>query len=116
MVIYVSINDGGLANDPRENGQKEKKSLLGKMLQLDTDSGSPYKVFLQRIHLLAILIGYQKYGHWYTEILGVSFDEQTGVVLLTDMGQNLWEEVDFVPAGSAGGNEFSWDCWKAIMF
>lgn len=37
-----------------------------------------------------------------------SFDRQTGDMLIGDVGQNLYEEVDFQPAGSAGQN-FQWN-------
>jgi glucose/arabinose dehydrogenase len=37
-----------------------------------------------------------------------SFDRQTGDLLIGDVGQGSWEEVDFQPAGSAGQN-FQWN-------
>ena len=37
-----------------------------------------------------------------------SFDRQTGDMLIGDVGQNTYEEIDFQPAGSAGQN-FQWN-------
>jgi glucose/arabinose dehydrogenase len=37
-----------------------------------------------------------------------SFDRQTGDLYIADVGQNLFEEVDFQPAGSAGGQNYGW--------
>ncbi|MDP9368457.1 MAG: PQQ-dependent sugar dehydrogenase [Chloroflexota bacterium] len=38
-----------------------------------------------------------------------SFDAQTGDLYVTDVGQNAWEEINFVPAGTEGGWNFGWD-------
>ena len=37
-----------------------------------------------------------------------SFDRQTGDLFIGDVGQNQFEEVDAVRAGSAGGLDFGW--------
>ncbi len=37
-----------------------------------------------------------------------SFDRQTGDLYIGDVGQNTWEEVDFQPAGSTGGQNYGW--------
>lgn len=38
-----------------------------------------------------------------------SFDRITGDMLIADVGQNVWEEVDFEPFGTAGGLDYGWD-------
>ena len=37
-----------------------------------------------------------------------SFDARTGDLYIGDVGQNIWEEVDYLKAGSAGGANFGW--------
>ncbi len=37
-----------------------------------------------------------------------SFDRLTGDVYIADVGQNAWEEVNFLPAGSPAGANFGW--------
>jgi hypothetical protein len=39
----------------------------------------------------------------------MSFDKATGDLYIGDVGQNAWEEIDFLPAGSPGGTNFGWD-------
>ena len=109
--LYIGTGDGGLANDPQENGQK-KKSLLGKMLRLDINGGNPYSIpasnpFATNTDYLPEIWALGLRNPWR-----VSFDRQTGDLYIADVGQNLWEEVDFVSAGSAGGMNFGWDCWE----
>ena len=38
-----------------------------------------------------------------------SFDRSTGDLLIGDVGQNVWEEIDFEPAASPGGVNYGWD-------
>jgi glucose/arabinose dehydrogenase len=38
-----------------------------------------------------------------------SFDRQNGDLYIADVGQNAWEEVDFQPASSSGGENYGWD-------
>lgn len=37
-----------------------------------------------------------------------SFDRQTGDLWIADVGQNFWEEINFEPAGGAGGVNYGW--------
>ena len=39
-----------------------------------------------------------------------SFDRQTGDLYIGDVGQGACEEIDFQPAGAAGGRNYGWDC------
>jgi hypothetical protein len=41
-----------------------------------------------------------------------SFDGLTGDLLIGDVGDNSWEEIDESPAGSAPGANFGWECWE----
>jgi len=38
-----------------------------------------------------------------------SFDRATGDIFIADVGQNQWEEVNFQPGGSAGGENYGWN-------
>ena len=42
-----------------------------------------------------------------------SFDRSTGDLLIGDVGQNAWEEVDFQPSSSSGGEYYGWSCMEA---
>src|SRR4030095_2270057 len=41
-----------------------------------------------------------------------SFDRLTGALYVGDVGQELWEEVDYEPAGSPGGNNYGWRLYE----
>src|SRR5262249_26464294 len=42
-----------------------------------------------------------------------SFDRTTGDLFIGDVGQDTWEEVNFTPASSSGGENYGWDIFEA---
>jgi glucose/arabinose dehydrogenase len=110
--LYVSFGDGGSANDPGNRAQSDT-TLLGKMLRIDVDGGSPYVIppdnpFVNLPPLDEIWAkGLRNPWRW-------SLDRLTGDLYIADVGQNAWEEVDFQPAGSAGGQNYGWRCMEGF--
>jgi hypothetical protein len=109
--LYVGTGDGGGGGDPNDNGQN-LGTLLGKILRIDP-AGAPYSVpadnpFVSRDGLDEIW-SYGLRNPWR-----FSFDRQTGDLVVADVGQNTWEEIDFVPAGAGAGRgmNFGWSCWE----
>ncbi|MCA9298621.1 MAG: PQQ-dependent sugar dehydrogenase, partial [Phycisphaerales bacterium] len=41
-----------------------------------------------------------------------SFDSATGDLWIGDVGQNVWEEIDYQPASSVGGENYGWRCYE----
>ena len=41
-----------------------------------------------------------------------SFDRLTGDLYIGDVGQNQWEEINFQPADSTGGENYGWNVWE----
>ena len=100
--LYVGLGDGGSQGDPYGNAQN-RNALLGKILRIDVDSADPYAVpsdnpFGNEIWLYGLR------NPWR-----ISFDRSTGDLYIGDVGQNAWEEIDFLPAGSPGGTNFGWN-------
>lgn len=108
--LYVGMGDGGAAGDPWDNAEN-LQVLLGKMLRLDVqprrDPGFTYAIppdnpFVDRG--AGEIWAYGLRNPWR-----FSFDRLTGDLYIADVGQNRWEEVHVVPAGSLGGQHFGWD-------
>lgn len=100
--LYAGLGDGGLAGDPKGNGQKTN-TMLGKILRLNVDSAEPYSVPADNPFGNEIWV-YGLRNPWR-----ISFDKLTGDLYIGDVGQNQWEEIDYIPAGSPGGMNFGWD-------
>jgi len=107
--LYLGVGDGGGSGDQHGtigNGQ-DSTTLLGSILRIDVNSGSPYAVpptnpFVGRSGADEIW-AYGLRNPWR-----MSFDRANGDLFIADVGQNAWEEIDFQPAASVGGENYGW--------
>lgn len=107
--LYLGLGDGGSAGDPQGHAQR-LSSLLGKILRLDVDGGDPYAIppgNLTQPGSRPEIWAYGLRNPWR-----FAFDRLTGDLYIGDVGQNLWEEIDFVPAGTTGGLNFGWNFFE----
>lgn len=103
--LYIGTGDGGSAGDPQGNGQS-LDTLLGKILRIDVDSAQPYAIPADNP------FGNEIWHYGLRNPWRISFDVQTGDLFMGDVGQNVWEEINFVPAGSRGGLNFGWNAYE----
>ncbi len=106
-MLYIGTGDGGAAGDPHGNAQS-LDTLLGKLLRIDVNHGQPYAVpadnpFVNRGGRPEIW-AYGLRNPWT-----FTFDRLTGDLFIADVGQDKWEEIDFLPADTPGGANFGWD-------
>ncbi|MFG2343130.1 PQQ-dependent sugar dehydrogenase [Streptomyces phaeochromogenes] len=105
--LYIALGDGGSGGDPHGNGQN-LDTLLGKMLRIDPQGGKPYAIprdnpFVNDPNAKDEIWAYGLRNPWR-----FSFDARTGDLLIGDVGQNDWEEIDWAPARSRGGENYGW--------
>ena len=107
--LYWSTGDGGSGGDPGNNAQN-LGSLLGKILRIDVDSGSPYGIPSSNPFFSSVDPNAKKeiWAYGLRNPWRFSFDKQTGDLYIGDVGQSVREEVDFQPSGSAGGENYGW--------
>ena len=130
--LYIGMGDGGGSNDNAGNGNnaQNKANLLGAMLRIDVSSNEPmfydsfetsnkcginstpgsYRIpqdnpFINDENSCAEIWSYGLRNPYR-----FSFDKQTGDMLIGDVGQNAFEEVNFQPASSKGGENYGWVC------
>jgi hypothetical protein len=111
--LYAGTGDGGGGGDPLNSGQN-LQALLGKLLRIDVDNGSPYGIpplnpFAGRSDARHEIWAYGLRNPWR-----FSFDRETGDFFIADVGQNLWEEVDFQLATSIGGENYGWNIMEGL--
>jgi uncharacterized repeat protein (TIGR03806 family) len=114
--LRLGLGDGGGGYDPQDNGQNNMR-LLGKMLRIDVDArpgGAPYGIPADNPYAAnprcnvdgsgsancpeIYASGLRNPWRW-------SFDRQTGVQWVGDVGQSTFEEIDII---ELGGN-YGWD-------
>lgn len=114
--LYISTGDGGSGGDPFNNAQNGA-SLLGKMLRIDVNSfassapfydippSNPFLVVGDGILDEIYATGLRNPWRW-------SFDRANGDMWIGDVGQGVWEEVNWLPAGSHSGVNYGWRCYE----
>jgi glucose/arabinose dehydrogenase len=119
--LYIGMGDGGSGGDPFDNAQNPTR-LLGKMLRIDVNgvAGQPPDCGGANYTVPSDNPFVDGPGGSCDEIwhLGLrnpwrfTFDRLTGDLLIGDVGQDSWEEVDRQPAASAGGQNWGWRCYE----
>jgi glucose/arabinose dehydrogenase len=109
--LYIPLGDGGSGCDPNNVGQ-DPAQLLGNMLRVDVDAGSPYAIPASNPFVGDPLVPDEVWAYGFRNPWRFSFDPDTGDMFIADVGQNQWEEINFQPATSAGGENYGWDCFE----
>jgi glucose/arabinose dehydrogenase len=102
--LYIGMGDGGGAGDQHGqigNGQ-DPQALLGKMLRIDVTNQDTYAVPASNPS------GNEIWASGVRNPWRFSFDRSTGDLYMADVGQNTYEEVNFQPASSTGGENYGW--------
>jgi glucose/arabinose dehydrogenase len=122
-LLYIGTGDGGAANDSHDNARHtdpswndvaaEHDARLGKILRIDPAPGAGCDGGC------TIPAGNPGFGQPEIWAYGLrnpwrfSFDRATGDLLIGDVGQDAWEEIDYAPAPSRGaGANFGWPYYE----
>lgn len=103
--LYIGFGDGGWRADPQGNGQNAA-TLLGSMLRIDVDGraenrpveGRPYRIPADNPFLDQPDTAPEAWAIGLRNPWRYSFSPE-GLLLVADVGQDQWEEVDLVGAG-----------------
>ena len=114
--LFLSTGDGGGGGDPANHAQ-DRGSLQGKILRLSVLGA---RKACGRVYCIPSTNPYagKKPGRGEIWVVGVrnawrfSFDKATGDLWVGDVGQDRLEEIDRIPAGTAGAN-LGWSCREA---
>lgn len=109
--LYIGMGDGGGGGDTPNNSQNTNL-LLGKMLRLDVDSETPYAVPADNPFVGNANVRDEIWAIGLRNPWRFSFDRETGDMWIGDVGQNAFEEIDFQPADSPGGENYGWRCYE----
>jgi glucose/arabinose dehydrogenase len=95
-LLYIGVGDGGSEGDPNNYGQNLAVPYA-KIWRLDvtTPGAKP------------VLYAYGLRNPWR-----FSFDRKTGALWIGDVGQDHWEEVDYLKPGTSPGTNFGWSYYE----
>jgi glucose/arabinose dehydrogenase len=116
-LLYFGTGDGGSGGDPPNNAQN-RNSLLGKLLRIDPRpaNGRPYRIpsgnpFVGRPGRPEI------YSYGLRNPFRFSFDTVSAKrprLAIGDVGQDRFEELDYLTVGAARGANFGWDAFEGF--
>jgi len=109
--LYAGIGDGGSGGDPNGNGQN-LNTLLAKIIRINPTDGAacsaaPGNPFVGQANVRDEIWALGVRNPWR-----ITFDRQTGDLLIADVGQDIEEELDIQPPG-IGGRNYCWRTRKA---
>ena len=113
--LYIGMGDGGSGGDPQDRAQN-LAVLLGKMLRIDIDHSDPpldYRIPADNPFVGVSGVAEEIWAYGLRNPWRFSFDRTTGDLFIGDVGQGLYEEIDFQPASSTGGENWGWRCYEA---
>ena len=110
--LYIALGDGGKWGDPFNNSQN-LETLLGSILRIDIDNGNRYEIpsdnpFFGEPGKKQEIFCYGLRNPWR-----FSFDRETNDLLIGDVGQNLWEEINWTTWEESRGANFGWRTMEA---
>jgi len=127
--LYIGKGDGGWEGDPLDAGQNLNR-LWGKMLRVNVDTMGTQAYSIPRDNPFLVaskdqmmaLFGITEEGFSHIKMGGrpeiwayglrnpwqFAFDPKRGDLWIGDVGQNHWEEIDWQPRSSKGGENYGW--------
>lgn len=116
-LLYFGTGDGGSAGDPPNNAQN-REVLLGKLLRIDPrpSGGQPYSA--PRSNPFVGRPGRDEiYSYGLRNPFRFSFDTVTAAqprIAIGDVGQGIYEELDYTTVAAASGANFGWDAFEGF--
>jgi glucose/arabinose dehydrogenase len=105
--LYLSTGEGGISSRAQD-----KNELRGKILRLDVNAATyaipPTNPFVGQAGVRPEIWALGLRNPWR-----FSVDRLTGDVWIGDVGQGTWEEVDWQPFSSPGGENYGWNIMEA---
>ena len=115
--LYIALGDGG-GTSSGDNAQNID-NLLGNILRIDVDrddfpDDSDRNYGIPRDNPFVGVDGADEiWAYGLRNPWRCSLDRETGDLYIGDVGLQSWEEINFQPGSSTGGENYGWNCKEA---
>jgi uncharacterized repeat protein (TIGR03806 family) len=106
-MLWIASGDGGGTSDPQDSAQR-LTTPLGKILRIDVHGSASYSIPGDNPFAGQHSARGEIFAYGLRNPRTFSFDRLTGDLYLADIGASAREEIDRIPFGSAGGQNFGW--------
>jgi glucose/arabinose dehydrogenase len=103
--LYISIGDGG-ANTEVTRRAQDLTTFLGKLLRIDVDTATPYAIPPDNPFMGIAGARPEIWAAGFRNPWRFAFDRDT--LILGDVGQHAWEELNILPLAASRGANFGW--------
>lgn len=115
-MLYASVGDGGGISDPNNTAQ-DGRNFLGSILRIDIN-GDDFPQEIDRNYSIPDDNPWVSDPSYKNELWSIGLrnprsiviDPNNGDRLITDQGQEVWEELNVQDAASNGGENYGWSC------
>ncbi|HEX2608366.1 MAG TPA: PQQ-dependent sugar dehydrogenase [Flavisolibacter sp.] len=116
--LYLATGDGGNFDDKPANNAQNGNVLLGKIVRIDIDNYTApalYSVPADNPYVSDPAVDDRIWALGLRNPFRWNFDKETGDMWIGDVGQGVFEEVDFQPVTSTGGINYGWVCYEGTQ-
>ena len=111
--LYIALGDGGSAGDPEKRAQ-DLSNLFGSILRIDINTKKSYLIpssnpFKDVKDVKSEIWAYGLRNPWR-----ISFDRLNGDIYVGDVGQNTWEEINWLPSNNKFERNFGWNIMEGL--
>jgi glucose/arabinose dehydrogenase len=111
--LYIGLGDGGGNDDVFANGQ-DPSSLLAKLLRIEVGATGTYTVPADNPFVDDSDYRPEIWAEGLRNPWRFSFDRLTGDLYIADVGEDSYEEINFQPATSRGGENYGWNVMEGL--
>ena len=108
--LYISIGDGGSTGDP-ENRAQDLENVFGTIIRIKINDDGSYSIPVDNPFLNHKNAKQEIWSYGLRNVWRFSFDRLTGDMIMGDVGQHLWEEINFEEADE-GGKNYGWNIYE----
>jgi hypothetical protein len=87
-------------------------SFLGKIVRIDVDGAAPYQIPPDNPYVGDPTHLDEIWAKGLRNPWRMAFDRLTGDLFISDVGGNMFEEINYIPGTSTGGVNFGWELWE----
>lgn len=109
--LYFAPGDGGSVGDP-QNRSQNLNLAFGKVLRINPQVDGTYTIPTSNPYFGSTSALDEIWAVGLRNPWRFGFDRLNGNLWIGDVGQGLWEEVDFIAAGDNSGPNFGWRCYE----